>query len=95
MNLHDDGAVVIVSRMGKKLTAASKRPPSGLRGQFTRHFREAVKGRNVVDVADLLGVTPGMVRQYIGGDKMPEINSLPSIAKKLGLANWQELFDKP
>lgn len=81
--------------VGRKLAASSKRPPAGLRGQFTRHFRIAVGSRSPSEVAGLIGVTPDMVRKYLGGSKMPDINALPGIAKALGMRHWTEFFEKP
>lgn len=78
--------------VGRKLAATTKKPPDGLRGQFCRSFRKAIGDKSPADASTLLGVTPDMVRKYLAGDSMPDINALPGIAKKLGLSHWTDFF---
>lgn len=80
--------------VGKKLEARSKKPAKGLRGQFTRKFRTATAGKTPAEIADLLDVSPDMARKYLGGF-VPDMNSWPDVAKRLGLDSWHELFDEP
>jgi transcriptional regulator with XRE-family HTH domain len=80
--------------MGRKLTAHEKPLPSGLRGQFCKRFRKVVKSFGVAEVASRSGLSEEYVRKLNAGERAPDLDTLPSLAKSLGLAHWTDWFDK-
>jgi transcriptional regulator with XRE-family HTH domain len=79
--------------MGRRLTAHEKPLPSGLRGQFCKRFRRIVLREGVGVVADRAGLSEEFVRKLTAGERTPDLDSLPALAKALGLAHWTDWFD--
>lgn len=79
--------------MGKPLEARNTKTGKSLRGQFTRRFRELTDGKTPNEIASLLGISADMARKYLRGPYVPDLDDLPELAQKLGLATWQELFE--
>ena len=79
--------------MGKPLEARNTKTGKSLRGQFTRRFRELTDGKTPNETASLLGISADMVRKYLRGPYVPDLDDLPRFAQKLGLNSWTELFE--
>jgi len=84
-----------VREMGKRLSAKKRKPdfPKGsLRWLFCLRLRELAGNRTPGELAKLLDVSDDLMRKYLGGTRVPDLDDLPSVAKALGASDWTDLF---
>lgn len=81
--------------MARRLESLDLPLPPGLRGQFCKRFRALVKASSVGEVAEKSGLSATFLRRIVAGDRVPDIDTWPELAKRLGLKHWTEFFDAP
>jgi len=84
-----------VRKLGKKLSAKKRKPDfnkGSLRWLFCMRLRELAGEKKPTELATMLGVSDDLMRKYLGGTRVPDLDELPAVAKAFGLPDWTDLF---
>ncbi len=84
------------SRMGGMAPRKREKPKLNrrtMRGRFVANLDKIAGDIHTADLAAKWGVSVDMVRKYMRGSNMPDIDDLPSFAKKIGVDDWRQLFE--
>lgn len=78
--------------VGKKRKAvkAGKKPHQ----QFAARLRLLAGERTTVELGGLIGVSPNTVGKWFKGERTPELDQWPAIAKAFGLDHWTDLLPR-
>jgi transcriptional regulator with XRE-family HTH domain len=80
-----------VKSVGKKRAVTTDKPKT-LKERFAANLRLLAGERPASSIADSMGVTPDTVLKWLRGDRTPDLDTWPSLAKALNLKDWRDLL---
>jgi hypothetical protein len=81
----------VITTMAKKRTIPKGKPRT-LRQRFAARLRDLAGDRTTIDLGEAIGVNHETVRLWLRGDRLPDLDQWPALAKALGVADYRDLL---